>query len=268
MRKIFEDAESKIRNTLQLLFSIVQDFPYSSAIVFLTILFLLSAFSESLAKAITAIGTISAVIWALYHQEIKQYLDRPKLQIDAIKLDIPYFRPVQLSESDIDYYINLPLINNGKRTAKNCIPILFSIFNKNSDNGWEEIRNWIPLPLQWAADEREWEDAIIAQQVYPKTGRAERNIKPNRPYFFNLGKFYVRRDINQVCYLELLTFPKLKAQTNEYYEGHYCYKVMIIAEEIEPLVRYCYLKWRCDCIPPTKPEIIIWEIEDNPPNMT
>jgi len=162
--KIFEDVESKIKEFFRYFFSIIQVFPFISAIIaiiFLSIVFVLSASYENLAKAFAAIGTISAVIWALYHQEIKQFLDRPNLQIDAIKLDIPYFRPVEISAFDIDYYINIPLINNGKRTAKNCTPILFSIFKKNPDNEWEEIRNWIPLPLQWAADEREWEDVII-----------------------------------------------------------------------------------------------------------
>lgn len=270
--KNIEDVETKIREFFRYLFSIVKVYPYISAIIFLSAVFLLSASYENLAKAFAAIGTISAVIWALYHQEIKQFLDRPNLQIEAIKLEIPYFRPVEISAFDIDYYINIPLINSGKRTAKNCTPILFSIFEKNHDNKWEEIRNWIPLPLQWAADEREWEDALIdseTQKVFRKLARVERNIVPNRPYFFNLGKFDVGKNIFQACQFELLTFPKLIAQTNLYSEGYYCYKIKIIAEEIEPLIKCFYLQWRWDCKPPktTKPEIIIWKIENNPPEI-
>jgi len=84
-----------------------------------------------------------------------------------------------------------------------------------------------------------------------------------------LGKFDVGEDVNQVCQFELLTFPRLIAQSNIYLEGHFCYSVKIIAEEIEPLIKYFYLKWRWDCkiMPPTKPEIIVWEIEDNPPKI-
>ncbi|MEW6659297.1 MAG: hypothetical protein AB1424_11610 [Thermodesulfobacteriota bacterium] len=271
MPKNIEDFESKIRYFFRHLFSIIQAFPYISAIVFFLIVFVLSASSGNLAKAFAAIGTISAVIWALYHQEIKHYLDRPNLQIENINLDYPYFRPVEHSLFDIDYYINIPLINNGKRTATNCTPILYSIYENKSDDKWEKIQNWIPLPLQWAADEREFEDVIIegeTQTVKRKIARAERNIVPNRPYFFNLGMFDVGKSIVNLCQFVLLTFPQLKAQTNSYSEGHFCYQVKIIAEEIEPLIKYFYLKWcwpDCKIAPSTKPKIIIWEIKDNPP---
>jgi hypothetical protein len=269
--KIIEDLESTIRDYFRYLFSIIQVFPCISAIIFLVVVFLLSAYSENLAKAFAAIGTISAVIWALYHQALKQFLDRPNLQIDNIKLDFPYFRPVQ-NNFDVDYYINIPLINKGKRTATNCTPIMYSIYKINSDDKWEKIQNWIPLPIQWAADEREFEDVIIEEankSSKRKIARAERNIVPNRPYFFNLGVFDVGRDISNPCQFVLLTLPQLKAQKNIYSDGYFCYEVKIIAEEIEPLIKYFFLKWSCsDCkgIPlTTKPEIIIWEIKDNPP---
>lgn len=274
MKGIIEDIKSKIINYFPKLFSSIQGFPYLSLLVigFFFFVFSLSVKSESLAKAFAATGTMSAVIWALYHQEIKQFLDRPKLQIDAIKLETPYFRPEKNSEFDIDYYIYIPLINNGRRSARNCTPIVSSIFKKNPDNKWEEVKNWIPLPLLWAADEREWEGVIIegdGQKSNKKFGGVERNLVPNRPYFFHLGKFDVGEDLDQLCHFELTTFPRLPGQINIYPEGYFCFKVKIIAEEIDPLIKYFYLQWRWDCKPPmtTEPERIIWKIEDNPPKV-
>jgi hypothetical protein len=272
MLKYIENIELIIRKRSKHLFSTIQDFPIISAISFITVVFLLSAIFDNLAKAFAAIGTISAVIWALYHQEIKHFIDRPELQINNIQLDYPYFHAVFQHPFDVDYYINIPLINNGKRTAKYCTPILFSIFKKDSDDEWKQIQNWLPRPLYWAVDEREFEDVVIedaSQTLKRKIARVERNIVPNRPYFFNLGMFDVGKDMLSPCQFVLLTLPPIKEQRDIYSEGHYCYELKVIGEEIEPLIKYIYLQWRWDCKPPmtTRPEIIIWKIEDNPPKV-
>jgi hypothetical protein len=225
-------------------------------------IFIISVKSGDYAKAFAAIGTISAVIWALYHQEIKRHIERPKLEIKGFKMDIPFFRRIpkelpadsSMVEGIINatYYINIPLENTGKRSAKNCTPILMSL-SKMQKGKWEQEINWIPLPLQWAADERELTDReVISTKInleehnYEtrsiKIPKAERDIIPYRPYFFNLGFFN-----NKADFLKLLTVMDLIAQDHKISSGEYIFEIKIIAEEIEPITKYFYFSWNGAC---------------------
>ncbi len=232
-------------------------------------IFLFSWKYESLAKAFAASGTVSAVLWALYHQEIKCHRERPLLQIKTFELDIPYFRKADEIDyrtetiSGYGYYINIPIENIGKRTAKNCQPIITAIA-KYKNNIWEKEINWIPVPLSWAADEREYsEGEIIDGKVTKKFPKVERDLIPYRPYFFNLGRFRS----HQPNSLEIMTATILTAQNQVFEFGHYSFEIKIVAEETKPEIRYFEIEWNVPCTLEFKEfrQKIKFEIKSRPP---
>ena len=167
MNSILELIENILTDVWIRLKSLFEWIPKTVLSLSIIAVFIISVNSGDYAKAFAAIGTVSAVIWALYHQEIKWRIERPKFEIEGFKMDIPFFRrvpkelpPDSLSIEkiiNVSYYINIPLLNIGKRAAKNCTPILIS-YSQMRDGKWDKEKNWIPLPLQWAADERELTD--------------------------------------------------------------------------------------------------------------
>lgn len=191
MNSIFETIEEKLSLYIKSAIPSFYKYPYSFISASLLFIFIFSFISEHIAIALTAFGTVSAVIWALYHQELKNILEKPMLKIENINLTPPYFRSIKDNDNnEVSYYINIPLLNIGKKTAINCTPILTSIF-KFENNSWHKVDNWIPLPLLWAADEMAYTDIVNTGKEYvSKMQGVERNILPHRPYFFNLGKFY------------------------------------------------------------------------------
>jgi drug/metabolite transporter superfamily protein YnfA len=262
MNNILELIENTLTDVWIRLKSLFTWIPKTVLSLSILTIFIISVNSGDYAKAFAAIGTVSAVIWALYHQEIKWWIERPKLEIEGFKMDIPFFRRIPkelpadtvMIEKTIDasYYINIPIINIGKRSAKNCTPILIS-YSRLHKGKWENEINWIPLPLKWAADERELTDRefttreiSLNQLNYKETSnkipKVERDIIPHRPYFFNLGVFNNKSD-----FFRLLTVMDLKAQDHEIKSGEYLFEIKIIAEEIEPITKYLYFSWNGVC---------------------
>ena len=53
-----------------------------------------SLIGQSLWTALSAIGTIAAVLWAIYHQEFSEQFRRPKQKINLYELKPPHLRPI------------------------------------------------------------------------------------------------------------------------------------------------------------------------------
>ena len=105
------------------------------AIILASIILVIGAHfvGQSIWIVLTAIGTIIAVIWAIFHQGILTHLRRPILEIMSFKQEPPYFR--QADEYDrktrkkmgVGYYINIPLKNRGKTIAKRGYLTIFMV---------------------------------------------------------------------------------------------------------------------------------------------
>jgi len=223
----------KIEDFIKSLWAKIKSFPRITLSLAIIIIFLLSVYSENLAKAFAAIGTISAVIWALYHQEIKYFRDRPVLEIKGFKLEPPYFREAPESNGaqivSKGFYINIPLENIGKRSAKNCQVMVTGVGIYYNDK-WNKDENWLSIPLRWVLDE---------QAFFVKRPREERTLIPHRQYFFDFGRFTTQHP----NYIELLPIITSTAQPGLFGPGKYCFEIKVTGEEIEPLIKYFYLEW-------------------------
>jgi hypothetical protein len=279
MFHLIQQIENIIKSFFIKIKAYIEAFPHFLILFFILLIFSLSAYFDSLAKAFAAVGTIAAVIWALYHQEIKRYRERPILEIKEFKMDFPYFREATErnrttgEDEAISYYINIPLENIGKRIAKNCTPILTGI-GKIEGTIWNKEGNWIPVPLKWAADERELTDKeygyreinykeLNYMESINKIPKVERDLIPYRPYFFNLGRLSFLHPSS----FKLLTVMELTAQKHDLGTGHYCLEVKIVAEEINPIIKYFHINWNgslCLVYKAVKESIDCW-IEDRSP---
>jgi hypothetical protein len=203
------------------------------SVIFLYVLFC------SIKEAIQVAIPLWAVIWAVYHQEIKQYLHRPILEIIKFSQDVPYVRRAPIINTDwVGFFINIPLRNVGKRTAKNCQPII-SAMGKIINGSWYQEKNWIPVALFWAGGE-DFEYTDKGKKI-----REERELIPQRLYFFNLG--HLTTEESDKFILDQIII--LTAQDYKFDPGRYCFEVSVNAEEISsPLVKYFFVTWQGQCI--------------------
>lgn len=208
-------------------------------VVFLGVffVFLFALTGKEVADALVAAGTLGVVFWAVYDQQIKEYRDRPVLKIMPFELEPPYFREATEYSGSVasgkGYYINLYLLNVGRTIAKGCQPLLNAQWRKQ-DGKFQKEGNWLPLGLLWALDE----PAKMA------TGRAteEKNLIPNRPYFFDLG--CVSNQDDTVFHLRTIVEPSAQKHLINLRPGEYCFEVLVSAEKCKPLTCYFYVEWK------------------------
>jgi hypothetical protein len=212
-----------------------------------------------------AAGTVGAAvsaIWAVIYLEIfKPYFDRPILEIKQPGFKPLFYRQapeinIQTGEQvGIGYYINILLKNTGKRTAKNCQTLLIGMWEVVQAD-WQKEENWISVPLRWAAGEENEYD-------YPGKLREERNMIPNRPYYFNLGKISTQHPDKFI----ILDLPRLTAQRSKFDAGEYCFEVKVTGEEVDLPPKYFYVIWRGGCTTNLKEVEQRFEVsmKDNPP---
>jgi hypothetical protein len=231
------------------------------------VVLLISYSYENWENPLIAAGTVGAAvaaIWAIIYIEIfKPYFDHPILIIKEPGFKPPFYR--RAPEKDrvtgqqvaIGYYINILLINTGKRTAKNCQPILTAMWKLNQGN-WQKEENWISVALRWGAGEDEYYEYGILKQ------REERNLIPNRPYYLSLGRVSTKKP----GIFELMQVIILNAQDYEFGPGEYCFEVTVNGEDIDPPVKYFKVRWDGECtgnLNEVKERFFV-TVHDNPPS--
>ncbi len=198
------------------------------------LIFVVSMINKSLADACTATGTVGAVIWAIFHQEIKKWYNRPDLRV-TFKQESSFFGRTPESidgRSGIAYYMHVHLENQGGSTAKNCQPFLTAILKKGPE-GWERISGWLPIALKWVLDEH-------AERAKGQPTE-ERNIIPNRPYFFNVACIGTLHPDE----LWIVPISAPYAQQTNLSKGEYFFEITIFAENTaEPKRHLFYIDWK------------------------
>lgn len=201
------------------------------------VVFLLALTTKEVAEALIAAGTLGVVFWAIYDQQIKEYQDRPILRLMPFEQKPPYFREatqyVGSQPSGKGYYINLHLRNDGRTIAKSCQPLLNAQWRKR-EGEFQKEGNWLPLGLRWALDEQ----AIEAN----RKATEEKNLVPNRPYFFDLG--CVSNNNAKVFHLLTIVEPSAQKHLIDLEPGDYCFEVLVTAEKCKPEACYFYVKWK------------------------
>jgi hypothetical protein len=189
---------------------------------------------QSVWFALTALGTIGAVTWAIYHQGIRSWWNRPILKIARFVPEPPFLRSTQefkresrelLGES---YYVNFQIQNTGKTIARSCQPIVTAV--GVYEDSWKKIENWLPLGLTWALDE-------LSSSAGKPT--EDKLLIPFRPYFFNLGRWSTMHP--GVFQLFALVYPY--AQQTEFYPGKQCFEITVFGENASLKPQYFYLDW-------------------------
>ncbi len=193
---------------------------------------------------LTALGTLGAVIWAIYHQDILERRRRPKLEISLYEPEPPHLRPVSIDipirDADMPdqqgvrkvkvFSLTLKLINTGETIAKNAQPLITNVGTfKNGQ--WQTQDNWLPVPLLWVFDE-------LAQHAAGKPTE-EKDLVAERPYLFNMGQLSTENpDI-----FELLPAIVSKSQTASYKPGEYCFEITAFAVKTDLAKKYIRIQW-------------------------
>lgn len=178
--------------------------------------------------AVSAVGTLLAVFWAIYHQEIRNILYRPVLKFSLFEPTSPHLVEqvgASVEKTGLKEYnglfITIQLTNTGKTVAHNAQALLTKVGYKNEEGNWKLKVNWIAIPLQWVLG-----DVAL-----------ERDLVPERPYLFNLGSFTKARD-GQFLFTYVMS-PKGQEET--VYPGEYCFEITAFAEGVEILRKYFYV---------------------------
>lgn len=190
---------------------------------------------------LAAMGAISAVVWAVFHQVILSKLHRPKLEIRRFGEKPPYLRrvpevdPKTGKKHSVAFYVTIVLENTGKKMAKNAQPLLTNK-GERIHGKWERESDWLPVPLLWIFDE----PTIFAD----KKPTEEKDLVPHRPYLFNLGAVSTSEPDN----FSLLPIVIARNQRQHYTPGEYCFEITAFAEGVyPPAKKYFFVAWDGGC---------------------
>ena len=187
-----------------------------------------------------AISTLGAVLWAVYHQGLLSWLERPRLQIRPFELTPPFFQkapefhPTTSQRVGSAFFVNILLENTGETLAKSCQPVVTAM-GKFDAGKWKKQENWIPLGLEWVLDE-------LSQQNAGKLN-GERDLIPHKPYLFHLGCLSTT---DPHAFRLLVAFTP-SAQETRFVRGQYCFEITVFAEKAKPYTKYFHIKWVGEC---------------------
>ena len=192
---------------------------------------------EKLWLALTAIGTLLVVTWAVFHEWILVKLNRPILALSLFEqepphiIEIPEISP-ETKKKSTGYYVTLMLINTGRLVAKSAQPQITAKAQYMYADGWKIQQNWIPVSIGWVLDE--W--------IQMSEGRPteERDMIPERPYLFHaLGISSI-----QPHYLNIYPTIIPRHQSNQYVPGEYCFEIKVFAIGAKTIKKYVHVKWK------------------------
>jgi hypothetical protein len=187
--------------------------------------------------ALTAIGTICVVGYAVYREEYQAYRRRPVLEIDLFEsnpphlIEIPEINP-KTKASSRGYYVTLKLTNIGKSIAERAQVLITAKGQYFYEDGWKSQENWIPISIRWILDE--W------AEIADKKPTQERALIPERPYLFHI----LGISSNQPSLFHLYPVIIPRHQSDKYPPGTYCFEVTAFALGAKTVKKYVHVEWK------------------------
>ncbi|MDP3041417.1 MAG: hypothetical protein Q8N62_01590 [Candidatus Omnitrophota bacterium] len=168
--------------------------------------------------AVAAFFTTTAIIWVLFKETILARWRAPKLQ-SLINMDMPY-----VTKQGRTYYYHLGIKNIGRATAQNCRGYVDRIYEYNNGQ-YERIKNFMPMPLYWAREEK-----------------SATFIGPDQEKFLDLGT------IDTDCSYAVGKRPfvlwfREYSDTSRLFLGRYKIRIILYSENTESLPVELYISW-------------------------
>ena len=203
---------------------------------------------QSVWTVLAALGTIAAVIWAVYSQGFLSWYNKPVLQIipyvethpHLIKGPIKTLKPSinqTTSEKSLEektyerHTLVFNLKNAGKTIGHDARPFVTAVATCNDKDEWSFQGNWAPTPLKWI---HEYYDTRVT-----KTPSKDKHLVPERPYLFELGFFSnLYPDSFRLSWSRILPH-----QPQDYQKGKYCFEVTAYAVKAKTKKIYVKLEW-------------------------
>lgn len=201
-------------------------------IFFLLVTWLVLKEKDYVWRALAAIGTISAVVVALFYPSLSEWYQRPILEMHSPKYSNEYIRwGQQVGGGNFFCYVDIEVQNKGKTVADKCQPFLTAVAEKKQDQ-WQIEPNWVPIGLKW----------ILGHSYMGSNRRAteEKNLVPNRPYIFSLGSVREGRDTT----FALAYYLCPTGQRDKFIPGEYCFEITVFAANTKMVKKYYYISWR------------------------
>ena len=129
----------------------------------------------------SAIGTLLAVVVALFKEDIVRHWRKPKLQAiirlsapDCHKTTLTFFDPktgTVLANPDC-YYFRLWVENKGKTRADRVQVFVSRLLRKHADGTFREELSFLPMNLRWSHSQmKQGGPEIFAEGISPKMGK-------------------------------------------------------------------------------------------------
>jgi hypothetical protein len=116
-----------------------------------------------LLKALTAIGTVSAVVFVLFQEKWRKWNYHPTINVSAITkppdcVKIPYVQTTFLPgmvhsvirRETTSYYLRALVENIGNETARNVEIYAKELKRESKDGRWERVEDFPPMNLTWS----------------------------------------------------------------------------------------------------------------------
>jgi hypothetical protein len=190
---------------------------------------------QSVWEALTAFGTIGAVIVALFYPIFHEWRVSPSIEISPPDYATGYLRSAQEYGGVMPFFfIDLKLKNTGKSMAKSSQPFISAV-GEEVQGKWQKLPNWVPTPVYWVLDD--WEEKAGGKPT------AERDLIPLRPYYFTIG--YLTPKYPDTLGLSRTIIAT--GQSEAFKPGKYCFEVTAYALDAEPITKYFLITWKGQC---------------------
>ncbi|MFH1123649.1 MAG: hypothetical protein V1758_08325 [Pseudomonadota bacterium] len=214
--------------------------------------------------ALTAIGTFGAVVVALWHQDLRSILRRPKFQIALHEPEEPHLIKLMGTVPGIagpeEYkglFVVCHILNDGKETAFKSQVHLTNLYRKDQDGIWRLAKPWIPLPLKW----------VIPISAWDLEREMGRDLVSKIPYLFTIASFSKEKRDGQVLFTY---YSSNRIQPETLTPGEYCFELTAFAVGVDnPFKQYLFVTFNDFVQEPTldavKSHVTRIDIADKPP---
>lgn len=201
---------------------------------------------------LTAVGTVLAVLWALFQGQVRRWYNKPKIKVTS-KADKPYVeeraQESTSSSNDMELSIRVGIENTGRWNAKCPAVYVDSYYYKSGDDKYVE-NTLLPIQLQ------------TINRTMPQ------NIVPSLLYYFELASIHKQDnktaaggdgEVKQNYKLYLLVGPGKQKQLGK---GCFVIPVKFYASQINPVITYVKVLWNSDDFTKDKGKFCVEEIAE------